>query len=76
EQYNLPADGFPRLWPIVQAHDEPRIEPEEFARVLTDGSSGRSTGIMMFTLDSVAKDPGKLEAMRRVYHKLSAAAGE
>jgi hypothetical protein len=24
---------------IVQAHDEPRVEPEEFARVLKDGSS-------------------------------------
>ncbi|MBT7593547.1 MAG: hypothetical protein HN559_01510 [Gemmatimonadetes bacterium] len=74
--FDLPADGFPRLWPIVQAHDEPRVEPEEFARVLKDGSSGGSSGVMMFTLDSVTKDPGKLEAMRRVYLQLSATTGD
>jgi hypothetical protein len=39
ERFDLPAGEFPRLWPIVQAHDEPRVEPEEFARVLKDGSS-------------------------------------
>ena len=55
---------------------QPRVEPQEFARVLTDGSSGRSTGVMMFTLDSVAKNPGKLEAMRRVYLTLAKTEGD
>ena len=59
--------AYPRLWPIVQAHDEPRIEPEEFARVLEYGLSGKSTGVMMFTIGSVADDAGKMEAMKRVY---------
>lgn len=58
---------FPRLWPIVQAHDEPRIEPDEFGAVLRHGLSGGSSGVMMFTFDSVAKDDGKLAVMKRVY---------
>jgi len=58
---------YPRLWPIVQAHDEPRISPEEFEQVLRYGLSGNSTGVMMFTIGSVAENEGKMEAMRRVY---------
>ncbi len=58
---------YPRLWPIVQAHDEPRISPEEFGRVLEYGLAGKSTGVMMFTLGSVAADSGKMAAMKRVY---------
>ncbi|MFH1568950.1 MAG: hypothetical protein ABIL09_13210 [Gemmatimonadota bacterium] len=58
---------FPRLWPIVQAYDEPRIAPAEFRQVLEYGASGRSSGVMMFTLGSVAEDEGKLAAMKQVY---------
>lgn len=60
-------DAYPKLWPIVQAHDEPRIEPDEFEKVLTYGLGGKSTGVMMFTIRSVADDDGKMEAMKRVY---------
>jgi hypothetical protein len=55
------------LWPIVQAHDEPYISPEEFEQVLRYGLSGKSTGVMMFTIRSVAESKGKLAAMKRVY---------
>ena len=58
---------YPRLWPIVQAHDEPRIEPDELARVLEYGLGAKSTGVMMFTIGSVAADDGKMAAMKRVY---------
>jgi hypothetical protein len=58
---------YPQIWPIVQAHDEPRIEPDEFEAVLRYGLSGKSTGVMMFTIGSVAADAGKMEAMKRVY---------
>ncbi|MDZ4857969.1 MAG: hypothetical protein SGI88_03225 [Candidatus Hydrogenedentes bacterium] len=58
---------YPRLWPIVQAHDEPRIEPEELEQVLRYGLSGKSSGVLMFTLPSVALDEGKMAAMKRVY---------
>ncbi len=67
ERFSIHREGSPRLWPIVQAHDEPRIEPEEFARVLEYGLGGQSSGVMMFTLDSVVGDAGKLAAMQRVY---------
>ena len=60
-------NAYPRIWPIVQAHDEPRISPEEFEQVLRYGLSGKSTGVMMFTIRSVAQDAGKMEAMKRVY---------
>ncbi len=62
---------YPQVWPIVQAHDEPRIEPDEFEQVLRYGLGGRSTGVMMFTLGSVAKDDGKMAAMKRVYRGLA-----
>ena len=62
---------YPRLWPIVQAHDEPYIPPEELARVLEYGLSAKSSGVMMFTSGSVAGDPGKLEAMKQVYLPLA-----
>ena len=39
---------YPRLWPIVQAHDESHISPDEFALVLEYGLAGRSSGVMMF----------------------------
>ena len=65
-------DEYPKLWPIVQAHDEPRISPEEFEKVLEYGLSAKSTGVMMFTISSVAKDSGKMEAMKRVYQRFGA----
>jgi hypothetical protein len=64
-------DKFPKLWPIVQAHDEPRIEPEEFEKVLRYGLMGKSTGVMMFTIGSVAADEGKMAVMKRVYTELA-----
>ena len=59
--------GSPKLWPIVQAHDEPRVSPGEFETVLRYGLSGRSTGVMMFTVESVAADEAKIEKMKKVY---------
>ena len=58
---------FPRLWPIVQAHDDPRITPAEFETVLRFGMGGKSTGVMMFTIASVAQDEGKMAVMKKVY---------
>ena len=61
------TDRIPQMWPIVQAHDEPRVSPDEFERVLRYGMGGKSSGVMMFTIASVAKDEGKMAAMKRVY---------
>ena len=69
ERYPIQTEvgEFPRLWPIVQAHDEPRVTPEEFEQVLRDGLGGKSSGVMMFTIGSVAAEEGKMQAMKRVY---------
>jgi hypothetical protein len=69
ERYPIETEAgkYPRLWPIVQAHDEPRITPEEFETVLRHAMTGKSTGVMMFTIGSVAADEGKMAAMKRVY---------
>ncbi len=58
---------YPRLWPIIQAHDEPRISPAEFETVLRHAMTGKSTGVMMFTIGSVAQDAGKMAVMKKVY---------
>ncbi len=58
----------PKVWPIVQAHNEPSIiTAEEFERVMRLGLSGASTGVMMFTFSSVAGDPAKMEVLKKVY---------
>jgi hypothetical protein len=69
EQYPVQTRSgkYPQLWPIVQAHDEPRVPPQEFEKVLRYGMSGKSSGVMMFTTASVAGDERKMAAMRRVY---------
>jgi hypothetical protein len=42
-----------------------------FEKVLRYGLEGRSTGVMMFTLGSVAQDDGKMAAMKRAYLELA-----
>ncbi|MCW5979885.1 MAG: hypothetical protein KIT09_17525 [Bryobacteraceae bacterium] len=57
-----------KIWPIVQAHGEPTpISAGEFERVMRLGTSGRASGIMMFTFGSVAGDPAKLASLKRLY---------
>jgi len=67
----LKSDSYPKVWPIVQAYDDPlRISPEEFEAVLRYGSGSCSTGIMMFTSNAVAESTDKTETMRKVYSGL------
>jgi hypothetical protein len=57
-----------KIWPIVQAHNDPYvIDSEEFELVLRGGMSAASSGVMMFTSYSVAEDSAKMEVMRNVY---------
>ncbi len=59
---------FPKVWPIVQAYDDPEIiSNAAFEEVLRGGLSGQSSGVMMFTTRAIAKDVGKTEVMKRVY---------
>jgi hypothetical protein len=57
-----------RIWPIVQAHGDPRpITAAEFRTVMTGAMQGRASGIMMFTTRSVAEDPEKIDVLRELY---------
>ena len=59
---------FPKVWPIVQAYNEPGIVTNEaFETVLRGGLAGKSTGVMMFTTHAIAEDVGKTEVMKKVY---------
>ena len=66
----LKSGSFPKVWPIVQAYNDPNeILPNEFEAVLQYGSGSCATGIMMFTASSVADSPEKTETMKKVYSK-------
>lgn len=63
--------GTPLVWPIVQAHNKPGvITPEEFRQVMTEGSGPPSSGIMMFSDQSLLQDPKKIEVMKELYLKV------
>ena len=62
----------PKIWPIVQAYDNPyKINPAEFETVLKGGVTGKATGVMMFTTRAVAENEEKLAVMKESYNKLS-----
>jgi hypothetical protein len=65
---NIKAGTFPKVWPIVQAYNDPTtISAEEFEKVLRYGAGGQASGIMMFTSASVAEDDQKVAVMKKVY---------
>ena len=64
----IEKDAYPKVWPIVQAHnDTEAISSEAFETVLKGGLAGQSTGVMMFTTQAVAEDEGKTEVLKKVY---------
>ncbi len=68
DRLNIKAGSFPKVWPIVQAYNDPGIiSADEFEKVLEYGSGAQATGIMMFTSSSVAEDERKIETMKKVY---------
>jgi hypothetical protein len=68
---DIQEGAYPKLWPIVQAHNDPgTISNEEFETVLKGGMAGKSSGVMMFTTYSVAEDEGKTEVMKIFYNEL------
>ncbi len=71
ERIGSTAGKTPKVWPIVQAHDDPSvISPAEFEHVLNYGLAAEATGVMMFTSHSVANDPDKTAVMKKVYEGL------
>lgn len=67
---SIRRDGSPAVWPIVQAHDDPDVIPaKEFEQVLRLGISSEATGVMMFSIHSVAESDGKMAVLRSVYRE-------
>lgn len=65
---NAQPGKFPKVWPIVQAYNDPKvITSEEFETVLRNGAANGASGVMMFTSNAVAEDEGKISVMKKVY---------
>ncbi len=59
---------FPKVWPIVQAYNNPGIvTAEDFEIVLKGGLSEKSSGVMMFTTRAMAEEDVKIKVMKKVY---------
>lgn len=70
ERLDADEDSAPKVWPIVQAHNDPGVvSTSAFETVLRGGLSGCSGGVMMFTTRSVAEAEEKVEVLRKVYHE-------
>jgi len=66
---------LPKVWPIVQAHNDPGVvSAEEFEKVMTLGLSGNASGVMMFTVRSIADDEAKMAVLRNLYRRWAASA--
>jgi hypothetical protein len=65
---NAEEEHAPKIWPIVQAYNNPyTVSAEEFGKVLKGGLTSASTGVMMFTTRAVADDDDKLQVMKKIY---------
>ncbi|SNY95041.1 hypothetical protein [Flagellimonas pacifica] len=68
---NIKKNAYPKVWPIVQAHNSPGVvSKEEFEIVLKGGLAGESSGVMMFTTSAVAEDKDKIAVMKKIYTNL------
>ncbi len=68
KRLDIRNNSYPKVWPIVQAYNDPGIiSSEEFETVLRHGLSGKSSGVMMFTTYAVAEDESKTAVMKKVY---------
>lgn len=64
--------NMPKIWPIVQAYDNPyQITANEFETVLLGGLSANATGVMMFTTRAIAENEEKVAVLKKNYDKLS-----
>lgn len=71
DRLTIENDAYPKVWPIVQAHNDPHIiSAKEFSTVLKGGLTSQSSGVMMFTTNAVAEDRQKTEVMRNLYRAI------
>jgi hypothetical protein len=69
---NIQNGGTPKVWPIVQAYNNPyTMSANEFETVLEGGLTSNSSGVMMFTTRAVADDEEKVEVMKNIYLNLN-----
>ena len=75
QELSIQPGEYPKVWPIVQAYNQPRvITAEEFGAVLRHGLSGQASGLMMFTTYAVAEDEQKTAMMKKIYQAWQARA--
>lgn len=66
----LESNSSVKIWPIVQAYNDPEVvSAEEFEMVMRGGLAGSATGVMMFTTRAVAEDAEKTNVMKKIYGK-------
>ena len=71
DKLGVKEDTYPKIWPIVQAHDSPKeVSAKEFKVVLQGGLSGKSTGVMMFTTGAVAENEAKIKVVKELYRSI------
>lgn len=69
---DIGQNSYPKVWPIVQAYDDPKvISSDEFEMVLKGGLADRSSGVIMFTTNAIAGSVEKIEVLKKVYSNLS-----
>ncbi|WP_372949863.1 family 10 glycosylhydrolase [Mariniphaga sp.] len=65
---NIENGGTPKVWPIVQAYNNPyTVSASEFETVLKGGLTSNSSGVMMFTTRAMADDEEKIAVMKNIY---------
>jgi hypothetical protein len=68
DRMKIKNEEFPKVWPIVQAYDNPRtVSAAEVETVLKAGLSAKSSGVMMFTTRAMADDEDKTAVMKELY---------
>jgi hypothetical protein len=68
DRMKIKNEEFPKVWPIVQAYDNPRtVSAAEVETVLKAGLSAGSSGVMMFTTRAMADDEDKTAVMKELY---------
>jgi hypothetical protein len=71
ERLDIQPGTMPKVWPIVQAYDEPHpISGEDFRKVMEGGITFPASGVMMFTTNAVADSEEKTAVMQRFYKQL------
>ena len=71
DRLNIKHGSYPKVWPIVQAYNNPYvISASEFETVMKGGMTAKSSGVMMFTTKAVADDTEKINVLKKFYKNI------